>query len=372
MVTLAAKQANPTSSTSPTPTAEAAPTREDLEGGKLSDKPKMDTSPPSSNSHQLAHDDNILKEKILKILNSDDGTCQSKSAQIMDTILQHRRKRVLELDREKVPPATARFLSEGGSKPKTKTDTKPTKRTEQKVKKRQNLRIKFEEKTKEEPETTEEEQEEEEEEGEQENEQEGEEEEGEEEEEEEEQGDLEENGGEGTEEVEEEEDDEERRKDSQEAEDNSAEESEPESISNPRQQKIIKTRFSNALSRILTILAKKGMSLSDRILNLLDTNLDKLSFFISGNPLFKTTSSLVIYGSKKFCRSGHPPYIHMDKLLASLSLPTLSLFRYILGSRVSPKRFTPSEKQIISTIVKLSNEISIASIPSPKIRSICT
>ena len=367
LVTLAAKQANPVSSSKPTST-ETAPTHEDLEGGKLSDKPKMDTSPPSSNT-QLAHDDEVLKEKILGILDSDDGTCQSKSAQIMDTILQHRRKRVLELDREKIPPATARFLSEGGSKPQTTDSTgqKSKLKTKNKVKKEKNRQTNKTKQTRSRKESEEE--------AEQNEEDEQEEDEQEEEEQEElqEEGDEEEVQDEEEVEQEDQEGSEEAVEEEQEDEAESTEESEQESrpTPDPHKQRIIKSRFSNSLSRILAILAKKGMNLSDKTLSLLDSNLEKLSFFIAANPLFKTTSSLVIYGSKKFSRSSSPPYIHMDKLLAALSLPTLSLFRYILGSRVSPKRFASSEKQIISTIVKLSDEINIASIPSPKIRSIC-
>ena len=61
-----------------------------------------------------AHDDEMLKKTIHSILENADQTCQSKSSQIMSAILNHRKKRVMELEREKILPANARFLQEGG------------------------------------------------------------------------------------------------------------------------------------------------------------------------------------------------------------------------------------------------------------------
>ena len=116
LVTLATKQANTPSSDTPTKHPPPAQ-QEELEGGKLSDQPKMADPPPPLSASILAHDDEALKASILDILNSTNETCQAKSAKIMDAILQHRRKKVLELDRERIAPATARFLSEGGSNP---------------------------------------------------------------------------------------------------------------------------------------------------------------------------------------------------------------------------------------------------------------
>ena len=409
LVPLAAKQANSTSSSHPpsptnptssvsveTPASQESDeippqTTEDLEGGKLSDKPKM-SSPPTTRSTTLNHDDELLKEKILNILNSEEETCQSKSAQIMDTILEHRRKKVLELDREKIPPATARFISEGGgannvqqtddsktsrlknnhlkptpnkSKPLNSVSQlkKPAWKKQGKRNKEQGIGHKRQDFRKEEEKEEEEEKDSEE---------------GQEEDEEEDAEEYEEEGGEeaeedeaddinGEEEMEHEESEKEREEDEDSS--SSGPDSTP-SVPNPRYQRFIKTKFVASLSRILASLAKKRISLTDKTINILDSNLDKLSNFLSRNRLFKVSSTLVVYQGKDLSRTP-PPSIHVDKLLASLSLPTLSLFRFILASRLTPKRFSPTEKEVISLIVKLASNISLASIPSPKIRAIC-
>ena len=63
--------------------------------------------------------------------------------------------------------------------------------------------------------------------------------------------------------------------------------------------------------------------------------------------------------------------IHFSKLLSALSLSTLRLFQWLLRSKVQQKRFNPSEKNIISKVLKNSKKISAQKIPSNKIRSLC-
>ena len=392
----------------------------------------MADPPPPLSASILAHDDEALKASILDILNSTNETCQAKSAKIMDAILQHRRKKVLELDRERIAPATARFLSEGGSNPnqtvrrplkkkrenkhklkesskqRLKTDLKPaanlkTIKTgqlegteEQREGKRRRLVAKMseteeveeveeEEEKEEEAEEEEEEDNEDEEEEELEEEEEQEEEEKEEEEEEEEEEEagnggkeMEEGSGTGEqtegvrikEETEEREEEEEKGNEEEEEEEETEEEHERAGKSKTKlHPAVIKAKLAASLSRILSTLAKKKVTLSDKTLQLLDANLQQLSVCLSQSVFFKVVSSLICFQPP---RSSSCHSIHMDKLLAALSLPTLSLFRFILASRIQPKRFSSSEKLVILKVIRLSNNcIPLSSIPSKKIRSIC-
>ena len=403
LVTLATKQANtPPSNNSPTDHPPAQ--QEELEGGKLSDQPKMAEPPTPLSASILAHDDEALKASILDILNSTNDTCQAKSAKIMDAILQHRRKKVLELDRENIPPATARFLSEGGSNPNQTLKKQTLKKKKGKLKEapkpmldsrsnsnhiegkseqgveRKGLVTKVKENTKEEKEEEEEEEEEREEEEEEEEDDEEEEEEGNEEQEE---GETEEEEDESKEMEEGSETEEQTRGINIKSEAEGVSEEEKENEEGEGEEEIewaeqsrgaklhpavIKAKLAASLSRILSTLARKKITLGNKTLQLLDANLQRLSVCLSQSVFFKVVSSSIC-----FQRPGSNSYhtIHMDKLLAALSLPTLSLFRFILASRIQPKRFSKSEKFVILKIIKLSHCIPLSSIPSKKIRSIC-
>ena len=64
-------------------------------------------------------DDIDLQTDINRILNNESITCQTKTDQIIDLIYRHRRQKVLDTDREKLPPAQSRLLLQGGSLPET-------------------------------------------------------------------------------------------------------------------------------------------------------------------------------------------------------------------------------------------------------------
>ena len=82
----------------------------DLNGGtNKSISRKMTTE------HKISTKEDIeLQEDINRILNNETITCQTKTDQIMDIIYKHRKNKVLEADREKLPPAQSRLLLQGG------------------------------------------------------------------------------------------------------------------------------------------------------------------------------------------------------------------------------------------------------------------
>ena len=92
--------------------------------------------------------------------------------------------------------------------------------------------------------------------------------------------------------------------------------------------------------------------------------------FLTKNNFFRINTPWVTFLGDKNQHHQTPISIHIDKLLASLSLPTVSMFQFILGSRLKQKRFLPTEKMLVFKIVKLCKQIKASSIPSLKIRSI--
>ena len=125
-----------------------------------------------------------------------------------------------------------------------------------------------------------------------------------------------------------------------------------------------------SIKRILSCLNKKKCTLSNKTLNLLYSNSKKLALFLTNSCYFKLTQPWVTFLGDENQHHQPPVSIHIDKLLVSLSFPTVSMFQFILGSRLKQKRFLPAEKMLISKIVKLCKQIKSSSIPSLKIRSI--
>ena len=67
-----------------------------------------------------------LQEKIKKVLDEESTSCESKSDRIMNLIFEYRKKKIVEKDRENIPPAQARLILEGGGSDPQGSSTLPT------------------------------------------------------------------------------------------------------------------------------------------------------------------------------------------------------------------------------------------------------
>ena len=343
-------------------------------------KPTMESSPSpvATTSALISHDDDSLKRAIQSILADEAETCQTRSSKIMDLIFQHRRKNVLELDRERIPPANSRFLH-GGSNPndpppsqsfkesvKTKQKPKDTKGRKDgrrpasapdSVKATQSGKgedlssadkesddddnIDDTDATKTEEDSDDEHVHDD-------------------------IADSEEDDnntdntgkGEHSDEAEEYDTEEEEEED-----DPNDDKAEPNGISHD----LASQSLARSVNRIQTCIEKKNIIVSNRSLAGLRANSKKLASFFSSTPFFRFTPPLVTFFPRRAAQSN----IHIDKLLVALSLPTISLFRFIMDSKLQPKRFSWEEKVLISKLVSLSKTIKPSDIRSQKVRSLC-
>ena len=122
--------------------------------------------------------------------------------------------------------------------------------------------------------------------------------------------------------------------------------------------------ISKSKNDIISIFTKNHIPLTSNFKKLLTVNSQALLNLLMNNKQFKLLRShhLIHVPSKST--------IHFSKLLSALSLSTLRLFQFLLRSNISPKKFIPSEKMIISKILNTSKKISSQNIPSIKIKSL--
>ena len=343
-------------------------------------KPTMDSSPSpvATTSALINHDDDSLRKAIQSILDDDTETCQTRSSKIMDLIFQHRRKNVLELDRERIPPANTRFLH-GGSNPNeapskpfkarvnTKHSPKDTKdkkdgqrpaRPPNNVKRTQSGRLKElssantesdddDDNIDETVATKSDEDSDDENEGDDTADYSGE-----------------DNNDFDTSDKAEPSDQEEEYDTEEENEDDlNDEKTESKGISHG----LASQNLARSVNRIQTCIEKNNIIVSTKSLAILRAHSKKLATFFSSTSFFRFTPPLVTFSPRGAAQSS----IHIDKLLVALSLPTVSLFRFIMDSKLQPKRFSWDEKVLISKIVSLSKTIKPSDIRSQKVRSLC-
>ena len=127
---------------------------------------------------------------------------------------------------------------------------------------------------------------------------------------------------------------------------------------------LIKKYIPTARNEILSIFSKNHIPLTSNFKQLLTTNSKALE------NLFLTNKQFKLLHNHNVIHLPSKSTIHFSKLLSALSLSTLRLFQWLLRSKVSPKRFINSEKNVISKVLKHSKKIASEKIPSNKIRSL--
>ena len=127
---------------------------------------------------------------------------------------------------------------------------------------------------------------------------------------------------------------------------------------------LIKKYISTDKNEILAIFSRNHIPLTSNFKKLLTSNSQALFNLLTNNKQFK------LLHNHNVLHIPSSSTIHFSKLLSALSLSTLRLFQWLLRSKINPKRFLKSEKNVISKVLKNSKKLSSENIPSNKIRSL--